>query len=61
MRDCMLPRFLFPTKPKKEPGVDAKEYKIILYEWKITAKNKLEKMLYVEESNQKIFAILVEK
>ena len=61
MRDGMLPRFLFPTKPKKEPGVNVKEYEIILYEWKITAKNKLEKRLYVEEINQKLFAILVEK
>ena len=61
MRDRMLTRFLFPTKPKKEPGVDAEEYEIISYEWKITAKNNLEKKLYAEESNQKLFAILVKK
>ena len=61
MRDGMLPSFLLPTKPKKEPGVDAKEYDIISYEWKITAKNNLENRLYVEESNQKLFAILVNK
>ena len=61
MRDGILPRFLLPTKPKKEPGVDAEEYKIISYEWKITAKNKLEKRLYIKESNQKLSAILFEK
>ena len=61
MRDGMIPRFLLPTNPRKELGVDSEEYEIISYEWKIAAKNKLEKMLYVEESNQKIFAILVEK
>ena len=32
MRNGMLPRFPLPAKPKKEPGVDAKEYEIILYE-----------------------------
>ena len=45
MRDGILPIFPLPTKPKKEPGVDAKKYEIISYEWKITAKNKLEKRL----------------
>ena len=40
MCDSMLPRFPFPTKHKKEPGVDAKEYEIISYEWKFTANNK---------------------
>ena len=61
MRGSMLPRFLLPTKPKKEPGVDAEEYNIISYEWKITANKKLEKRLYVEESNKKIFVIFVEQ
>ena len=41
--------------------MDAEEYNIILYKWKITAKNKLEKRLYVEESNQKLFSILLDK
>ena len=61
MRDGMLPRFPLPTNPKIEPVVDAKEYEIILYEWKITAKNKPEKRIYVKIINQKLFAILVEK
>ena len=47
MRDIMLPRLPLPTKPKKEPGVESEEYKIILYEWQITLNNKLEKRLYV--------------
>ena len=61
MCNDMLLRLPLPTKPKKEPGVDAEEYEIISYEWKITANNKLEKRLYVKESNQKLSAILVEK
>ena len=61
MRDGMLPRFPLSTNPKKEPGVDTKEYEIISYEWKITAKNKLEKRIYVKESNQKLFVILVDQ
>ena len=61
MRKSILPRFPLPTKPKKEPGVDSKEYEIILYEWKITRKNKFEKRLYIKESNQKLFANLVKQ
>ena len=41
--------------------MDAEEYGIISYECKITANNKLENKLYAEESNQKLFAILVEQ
>ena len=41
MRNGILPRFPFPIKPKKKPGVDAEEYEIISYKWKINTKNKL--------------------
>ena len=57
----ILPIFLLHTKTKKEPVVGAYEYEIISYERNVTVKNKIEKRLYVEEINQKLFVILVKQ